>query len=338
MLNLFSGKLQVPDKIVQKGTIPIEPRTKAPHQEADKGDQVWPTTERAISLPGVRPETVAQAHDIVAQILAAGVLTEIGLSQNSVQGLNLNLSQIQERMSRLSEDQLVGVLTKATGLPLTPAMGGLKATMLAVERKLTQWLFGPKTYGDPALTHAIERRDETTYHAAPMLQDNSIITKDGVRLIPLPLAAWQAHATEPTIRTWIEKRVKFGGRALKTYISPTTKGLYVTEDSVQRMAERFVKWPSGEPAGPIVLGEADNQRGFLGMPDAARIVGVSPRTMWLWCSQPEKAPPTDKPLDVIKCTTSDYFYLRERDAHHLKSLVPRSGLKRGPRPQMAQPT
>jgi hypothetical protein len=54
--------------------------------------------------------------------------------------------------------------------------------------------------------------------------------------------------------------------------------------------------------------------------------------MWLWASHPGKAP-TGKVLDVIKCTASDYFYIREKDAHDLKKLIPRSGLHRGRRPQ-----
>jgi hypothetical protein len=163
-----------------------------------------------------------------------------------------------------------------------------------------------------------------------VIQDDRIITKDGLRFIPLPLAAWLAHASETTLSSWIEKRNKFGSRSIKTYTSPT-QTLYVSEESLQRIAQRFVKWPSNEPAGPVSIGETDNQNGFIGVADAARILGVSGRTMWLWASQ-SKAP-TDKPLDVIKCTTSDYYYIREKDLERLKALVPRSGLRRGPRPQ-----
>ena len=166
-----------------------------------------------------------------------------------------------------------------------------------------------------------------------MLQDQSILTKDGARYFPLTLAAWAARASESAITKWIEKRTRFEGKTIKTHVSPTTNGVYVSEESVQRIANRFVKWPSGQPAGPIALGETDDRSGYLAMPDASRIVGVSSRTMWLWASQGKA--PTEKPLDIIKCTTSDFFYIREKDAYELKSLVPRSGLQRGRRPHMA---
>jgi hypothetical protein len=163
-----------------------------------------------------------------------------------------------------------------------------------------------------------------------VIQDDRIITKEGIRYIPLPLAAWLANASEPTLSHWIEKGTKFRGRSIKTYTSQT-QTLYVSEESLHRMTQRFVKWPSNEPAGPVSIGETDHNNGFIGTADAARIIGVSSRTMWLWASQ-DKAP-TDKPLDVIKCTTSDHFYIREKDVLQLKALVPRSGLRRGRRIQ-----
>ncbi|MFZ0230683.1 MAG: hypothetical protein WAL41_27920 [Mycobacterium sp.] len=162
-----------------------------------------------------------------------------------------------------------------------------------------------------------------------VIQDDRMITKEGVRYIPRPLAAWLAHASETTLSSWIEKGAKFGGRSIKTYTSQT-QTLYVSEESLHRMAQRFVKWPSNKPAGPVSIGETDHNNGFIGTADAARIIGVSTRTMWLWASQ-SKAP-TDKPLDVIKCTTSEHFYIREKDVLQLKEVVPRSGLRRGRRP------
>lgn len=164
---------------------------------------------------------------------------------------------------------------------------------------------------------------------AVLVPEKSIITRGGVRYLPLPLAAWNAQASESSLRNWIDNRVKFAGRIIKTHLS-ITKGVYVSEESVQRMSERFIKWPSREPAGQVTLGETDDQSGFLGTSDAARIVGVSSRTMWLWASQGKA--PTAKCLDVIKCTTSDYFYIREKDVFELRAGVPRSGLQRGRRP------
>jgi hypothetical protein len=162
-------------------------------------------------------------------------------------------------------------------------------------------------------------------------RDKRIIAKDGVNYVPLFLAAWLAQTSETTLRSWIDRRTKFSRRPIQTYVSPATSELYVSEQSVKSMAERFVRWPSKEPTGPITLGETEDQTGFLGLPDAARIIGVSKRTMWLWATQGKS--PTTKPLDVIQCTTSDHFYIRQRDIAHLQNLERPGGLKRGPKPR-----
>jgi hypothetical protein len=191
---------------------------------------------------------------------------------------------------------------------------------------------GLKSAETPAPTSASVQSPVEIY-GWKMLADDRIITRAGIRYFPLPLAAWLARASEPTVRAWIDKHVKFGGRPLKTLTSPATKGLYLSQDSVERMANRFVKWPSLQPAGAVTLGETDDQTGYLAMSDASRIIGVSPRTMWLWASQGKA--PSDNTLDVIKCTTSENFYVREKDVYGLKAVVPRSGLQRGRRPQLA---
>lgn len=168
------------------------------------------------------------------------------------------------------------------------------------------------------------------------MRDKSIITRNGVRYLPLPRVAAMAQASESAVNKWIANRVKFDGRAIETY-SSITKDIYVSEQSAKRIAQRFVTWPSNKPAGPVVLGETDDQSGFIGLTDAAKILHVGHHTIWLWVTQ-EKAP-TAKPLDVIKCTVSDYFYIREKDISELKSVIPRSGLRRGRRPrEAAQPS
>jgi hypothetical protein len=166
------------------------------------------------------------------------------------------------------------------------------------------------------------------------VRDKSIITRNGKPYLPLSLAAAKAQADESTVRKWITNRVKFGGRAIDTY-SSLTKDIYVSEDSATKMAQRFVIWPSGKPAGIVVLGETDDQSGFLGLMDTARILKVGHHTIWLWVTQ-EKAP-TGKPLDVIKCTVSDRLYVREKDIAELKRMIPRSGLSRGRRAREAAP-
>jgi hypothetical protein len=175
------------------------------------------------------------------------------------------------------------------------------------------------------------RDPEEAIRGAKMVEDDRIITKGGVHYVPLSLAAQLAQAPRQTVLHWIKNKTKFAGHALESYDSPTAAKFYVSEESIQRMANRFVKWPSTLPAGPVTIGKTENRNGFLGLPDAARILRVSPRTMWLWATQGKA--PSQEPLEVIKCTTSDHFYIRERDVFALKELVPRSGLQRGRRQQ-----
>lgn len=169
--------------------------------------------------------------------------------------------------------------------------------------------------------------------AAPMLDDDRILTRDGGRYYPLSLAADFAQVHRTTLVDWLKSKAKFDGRTLQAYNSPTAGKLYLTEESVQRLANRFIKWPSKEPAGPVTLGQTDDHTGYLGLPDAARTIGVDHHTIWLWATRGKA--PTDKPPNVIKCTASDYFYIHEKDVFQLKTLIPRSGLQRGRRPQLA---
>jgi hypothetical protein len=162
-------------------------------------------------------------------------------------------------------------------------------------------------------------------------QDTKALIVDGITYFPLSTAAPRAQTHRTTLLNWVKNKTEFAGRPLQSYHFAPLDSYFVSEESIERAAHRFVKWPSQEPAGPVIIGKMEDQSGFLAMPDAARIIRVSPRTMWLWASQGKA--PTEKPLDVIKCTASDYFYIRERDAHRLKTLIPRSGLHRGRRPQ-----
>jgi hypothetical protein len=154
------------------------------------------------------------------------------------------------------------------------------------------------------------------------------ITKGGNRYFPLSLAAPLAQAPETTLRDWITKKTRFAGRAIQTHTSPTA-GIYISEESVNRMANRFIKWPAQQPAGRVTIGETDDQSGYIGLTDAARMIGVERHTIWRWATK--GTAPSDKALDVIKCPASEQFYISESDVESLKSVVPRTGLRRGPR-------
>jgi len=176
------------------------------------------------------------------------------------------------------------------------------------------------------------RPPEKPGYGGAMLEDDRIITKGGVRFLPLSLAAPLAQAPRTTLLDWIKAKAKFQGRALQTYHSPTLRKFYLSEESVERVAHRFIKWPSKEPAGDVTLGETKNRSGYIGIAKAAQAIGVDHHTMWLWTAH--GTAPGDKPLDVIKCTASEQLYIREKDVLHLQKLIPRSGLRRGRRPQL----
>lgn len=198
----------------------------------------------------------------------------------------------------------------------------------------------PPGDGDSAITPAPARviePPEPQKHEPDMAQDDNIIIKPdgtlikgGVPYRAVAEAAPEAQAHRTTVLRWIRDDAKFEGRPLQSYYFGPAHTYFISEESIQRLANRFVKWPSLEPARAVTLRETKDKSGFIGMSEAADIAGVSRRTMWLWVSQGKA--PTDKPLDVIQCPASDHFYIREKDAYDLKKLIPRSGLQRGRRP------
>ena len=153
--------------------------------------------------------------------------------------------------------------------------------------------------------------------------------KNGVRFFPLALAAPLAQAPETTIRDWIRKRKKFGGKLIKT--SRSLKGLSISEESINRVAHRFIQWPSQAPVGAVTIGETEDGSGYIPFTEAARMIGVERHTIWRWMKN-EKAP-IDRPVNVIRCPAANQFYISEKDVAELKTRIPQSGLPRGPRPR-----
>lgn len=190
----------------------------------------------------------------------------------------------------------------------------------------------PIDFGKPVA--AIIRPSDAKTHERKMAdEDDRIITKQGSRYFPLSLAAERAQVPRTTLLNWLKAKVNFQGRPLQIYKSPTVHKSFLPEESVQRVAERFVKWPSQEPVGAVTIGETKDQSGYIGIAKAARVLGVDHHTMWLWTAH--LTAPTDKPLDVIKCTASEQFYIRENAIAQLRKLIPKSGLRPGRRPQLA---
>jgi hypothetical protein len=160
-------------------------------------------------------------------------------------------------------------------------------------------------------------------------QDGYVVIKNGARYLPLSSAAPLAQTHKTTLVNWIKTKKHFSGRPLQTYYLAALCRYLISEESVQRVKNRFVKWPSLEPAGAVMLGKTQNRRGFLTISEAGRMLGVSRRTMWLWAARGKA--PADNPVDVIKCPISNQLYIREKDVCELKKLIPQSGLPCGRR-------
>jgi hypothetical protein len=172
-------------------------------------------------------------------------------------------------------------------------------------------------------------RGKSQPHERSMLDEAKSFTHDGERYYPLSLAAPVIQAARTTLVQWINKKTKFDGRPLQTYYFAPANRHFISEESINRAANRFIRWPSEEPAGPVTLGEKRDQSGYVGLSDAARTLGVDHHTIWRWTTK--GTAPTDRPLDVIKDPASDQLYILQKDLALLKKLVPRSGLHAGRR-------
>jgi len=193
-----------------------------------------------------------------------------------------------------------------------------------------------------ARPRAIEPQEPITYGAKVAEEDDRIVRKQGTRYFPLALAADIAQVPRTTLVDWIKAKKSFAGRKLEIYNSPTAHKLFLSEESVQRLANRFVKWSgeekkaTGPAAGPVKIEKritkTQAQNGYIGLAKAAKAIGTDYHTLWLWAIR-GKGAPANKSLNVIKDTASKQFYIRTKDVADLKPLIPKSGLRRGRRPQ-----
>jgi HSP20 family molecular chaperone IbpA len=162
-----------------------------------------------------------------------------------------------------------------------------------------------------------------------MLEDGKSFVQNGVRYFPLSSAAPVVQAPPSTILHWIKKETNFAGRPLDSYYFAPANRYFLSEESIERAANRFIDWRSQEPAGPVTIGHTRDKSGYVRLQEAAQTLGVDHHTMWRWAAK--GTAPTDKPLDVIKDPATDQFYIREAEVSKLKKLVPRSGLRAGRR-------
>lgn len=214
-------------------------------------------------------------------------------------------------------------------------IGRIRAVWPDIEKVFRDWYeVAPRAIG----AHGSITHGETV----PVEQDDRIIVKQGTRYLPVSLAADIAQVPRTTLIDWIKAEKKFAGRLLQTYNSPTVHKLFLSEESVQRLANRFVKWVKEKPAGPAgavkiakTFARAQDQMAYIGLAKAAKAIGADYHTLWLWATQGKEAP-ANTSLDVIQDSASEQFYIRLKEVAELMPLIPKSGLRRGRRQRPPQ--
>jgi hypothetical protein len=215
------------------------------------------------------------------------------------------------------------------------------------DRYGTDWLFKPPHIDPfdaahmlqtliPSAAPPIIKPPENHIERQMREQAKKSFVHDGVRYWPLSFAAPLAQVHRTTLLHWIKNKIEVAGKPIQSYYFAPSDQYFISDESIKRAADRFIKWQDGKPAGPAgpaILGETKDKSGYIGLPEARGILGISNRTMYLWATRGKA--PTDSPLDIIKDPVSDHLYIREKDVYELKKLVPRSGLQRGRRPQPA---
>jgi hypothetical protein len=198
--------------------------------------------------------------------------------------------------------------------------------------KLLHWRESPLASRVETNHRAIDLPDQQE-HVRRMLDNAKSFLHEGVRYFPLSAAASIIQAPRSTLLDWIKKGTEFGGKSLNSFYLAAANRYFLSEESIVRASNRFITWPSQQPSGPITIGDTKDHSGYIGLADAAKTIGVDHRTMWLWATR--GTPPTDTPLQVVKCPASDQYYIYQKDVFRLKELVPPSGLRRGRRPHLA---
>ena len=132
----------------------------------------------------------------------------------------------------------------------------LKDVLKALEKRENQEALAP--------THVSgnNRHLQEPNYGDEMARKNKSLVKEGVRYFPLSAAAPLAQTHRTNLLNWIKTKAQFSGRPLQSYYFAPANRFFISEESIQRVATRFIKWPSGQPAGSVTIGETDDQSGF----------------------------------------------------------------------------
>ncbi len=165
---------------------------------------------------------------------------------------------------------------------------------------------------------------------APVEQDSFLI-RNGKPYMPLPDAVRHTGVQRETLLNWMKNLVEFDGEPIDAIYFKPTGNHFISKASVERIAKRFIRWPSNEPASNIRLGQTEQNTGYLSTSDAARMIGIPDITLRKWVRQ--GGAPLNKPLDVVKDTASGYFYIQQESVLQLAKHIKEFGLARGRRAQ-----
>lgn len=290
-----------------------EPKVPAPPQEfLPRIPNVQISKELAEAFH-LSPEDLSE---VIVAGLASSFLSHLGHE-------NLSPDEIENIFS--SNDPAIAVREKAAFAKAIAYLRANPDVLARFEKKARERLSEIEKAGQSAALPA-KIVPPATAHVRKMVNDERSFMHEGVRYFPLSVAAPIIQVPRTTLVDWIKKGKLVAGQPLQVHFSKAAGRNFISEESIERAALRFVKWPSEQPAGVVHLGE----KGYVGLKQAARDIGISDHTMWLWAAR-QKAPVT---LDVIKCPVSEQYYLGHTEIPRLKKLIPKSGLRRGPRPHL----
>jgi hypothetical protein len=244
-----------------------------------------------------------------------------GLASRYLSHLGLENLSIEELEARYDAEPTLEAEIKAGIAKAIASLGSEKVQ--ALFPKLAEL----EQSGQPAPVPAKIAPPATT-QARKMVSDERSFMHEGVRYFPLSVATPIIQVPRTTLIDWIRKGKTVGDKPLQVHYSEAAARYFISEESIERAALRFVKWPSEQPAGIVHLGETANGRGYIGLKQAAREIGISDHTMWLWAAR-GKAPGHSP--DVIKCPVTEQYYIHQAEIGRLRKLVPDSGLRPGPR-------
>jgi hypothetical protein len=107
---------------------------------------------------------------------------------------------------------------------------------------------------------------------------------------PGVIAAERAHVTRETMAYWLEMGQTQTGWPLRSVQELETRRLFLAEDSLKELEERFDSVDTGRPVGAIKINKTwrdDGESYYVPIAAARKEVGVTQSTLFRWATLPE---------------------------------------------------